>query len=379
MDVSQRTILLEDMRAKETVFSIAKRLGVLRRVRDSEWRRQRLAVLCYHGVSMLDEHEWNPELYVSPEFLRQRLQFLREKGYTILKLDEACRRLYAGTLPARSVALTFDDGTADFERVAVPVLREFGAPATLYLSTYYSELRLPVYDTMLSYVLWKGRQSNADLAPLIGSSSPLHVGSPEERAETWAALYHWAKHEKLTAEAKDLLLGDIGARLGLEYEAIRATGVLHLLSPASVRDLPHDLVDVQLHTHRHRVPLDRLLFLRELGDNATRIQELRPDGGTMAHFCYPSGNYHGELLPWLREFGVEFAATCLPGLAQRTTEPLLLPRFIDTMTRSAIAFEACVSGLDGWVPRRRKYRLDRARLVSAGLRLGGESATAAHP
>lgn len=379
MDVSQRTRLLEDIRAKEAVFSIAKQLGVLRRVRDSGWRRQRLAVLCYHGVSMLDEHEWNPELYVSPEFLRQRLQFLRENGYTILKLDEACRRLYAGTLPPRSVALTFDDGTLDFERQAVPVLREFGAPATVYLSTYYSEVRLPVYDTMLSYVLWRGRRSNADLASLVGSSSPRHVGNPEERAETWAALYYWAKHEKLSAEAKDVLLGDIGARLGVDYAAIRATGVLHLLSPASVRDLPHDLVDVQLHTYRHRVPLDRLLFLRELGDNAARIQELRRDGGTMAHFCYPSGNYRGTFLPWLREFGVEFAATCVPGLAQRTTEPLLLPRFTDTMARSPIAFEACVSGLDAWLPRRRKYRLDDARLVSAGQRVARAAAEGTNP
>src|SRR5262245_37310961 len=74
-------------------------------VADSGWRGERLLVLCYHGVSLQDEHEWDPELFVTPAFLRRRFEILRDGGYTVLPLGEAIERCADGTLPARSVAL----------------------------------------------------------------------------------------------------------------------------------------------------------------------------------------------------------------------------------------------------------------------------------
>ena len=40
-----------------------KTAGIFRMVRDSEWRRQRLLILCYHSISLDDEHEWRPATY----------------------------------------------------------------------------------------------------------------------------------------------------------------------------------------------------------------------------------------------------------------------------------------------------------------------------
>src|SRR5690348_9942669 len=157
------------MRPKEVLYAAAKRAGVLDRMRDSDWRRRRLLILCYHGVSTCDEHEWDSELYVPPALLRRRLEYLRENRYNILPLAEACRRLKSNSLPPRSVAVTFDDGALDFATAALPILREFDAPATVYLTTYYSDAQLPVFDVVLSYVLWRGRHHRVDLGPLCES------------------------------------------------------------------------------------------------------------------------------------------------------------------------------------------------------------------
>ncbi|MEP6917117.1 MAG: polysaccharide deacetylase family protein [Acidobacteriota bacterium] len=343
---------------KETVFKTAKRIGAFALVRDSEWRRQRLLILCYHGVSLRDEHEWNRALYVTPELLRARLRHLRERDYAILPLDDACRLLREGRLPPRSVALTFDDATVDFGEAALPVLVEFGAPATLYLSSYYISVRLPVFNTMLSYVLWKGRDSGGDIAAICASAAPLPVGTQAQRDGAYRAVCAYAAAGPLDAVAKDALVARIASHLGVNYDEVLASGVLQLMTAASVAALPPDLISVQLHTHRHWVPRDKRLFARELVENAAKIREMRGDADPLTHFSYPNGEYRGQLLPWLREFGVRFATTCVPGIASAQDEPLLLPRFVDSGGHSMTTFEAWASGFAALLPRRRIHRLD---------------------
>jgi peptidoglycan/xylan/chitin deacetylase (PgdA/CDA1 family) len=288
---------------------------------------------------------------------------LREGGYSILTLADATERLYAGTLPERAVAITFDDGAIDFERRALPVLREFDAPATLYLTTYYCLNRFPVFNTALSYVLWKGRNSGADLSGIIGADTPLRLAGDDVRLATDIRIKDYAREQEMSAEQKDALIGRVAAELGVDYEAMRARGTLQLMTPEMVRALPRDLIDVQLHTHRHRTPRDRELFIREIRDNDDAIQELRGAGRTLEHFCYPSGEYYGQFFPWLRECNVKYATTCVPGIATPATEPMLLPRLMDSMAHTPLAFEASLTGFASFLPKKREFRLDPARLV----------------
>lgn len=321
-------------------------------MRDSNWRRRRLLVLCYHGVTMHDEHEWSPNLYVTQERLRARLRLLADGGYAILPLTDALTRLYAGTLPSRSVAITFDDGYTDFVHCALPVLREFSCPVTLYLTTFYARARLPVFFPMLDYVLWQGRRSTVASPRIEDIAQPILARTAAERQRTWEVLCASARDRDLNAVAKDALIGRVATALGVDYDSIRARGTLQIMPPEMIRDLPHDLVDVQLHTHRHRMPTDRESFLREIGDNARVIRELRGEDVVLNHFCYPSGEYRREAFALLTASGVSFATTCEPALATRRSHQLLIPRFVDSMSQSAEVFESWASGFSTWLPRR---------------------------
>jgi len=95
---------------KLATLRLLKRSRVFELVGDSDWRRRRLLILCYHGTSLEDEHLWRPELYMRPELLQQRFEILKRGRYAVLPLGEGLERLESGTLPARSVAITFDDG-----------------------------------------------------------------------------------------------------------------------------------------------------------------------------------------------------------------------------------------------------------------------------
>src|SRR6478736_9091008 len=94
---------------RRAALHLLRSAGVFRLVSDSKWRRNRLLILCYHGISRYDEHVWRPSLYMHPEVLRQRLEVLKQGRYNVLRLGEALQRLQTGDLPPRSLAITFDD------------------------------------------------------------------------------------------------------------------------------------------------------------------------------------------------------------------------------------------------------------------------------
>ena len=335
---------------------MAQRLGMSSLVLRSGWRSKRLLILCYHGVSLEDEHEWNPALFVSQAQLRRRFARLRSLGANVLSLGEGIRRLYDGTLPARSVVLTFDDGNYDFTARALPLLLEFRFPATVYLTTYYVSYQRPVFDPALSYILW-----HAGAAGTINGVGLLPWGrrwswrSVAERAALVNLIRERIKSEGLSAGEKDAVLSELATQVGADYQRILDRRILHLMSPAEVQQLPADLVDVQLHTHRHCVPRQEPLFAREILENRGAVRALQPISDA-AHFCYPSGVHFPEFLPWLGGLGIVSATTCEPGLASTLSNPLLLPRLIDTMSVTDQAFDGWVSGLAAMLPQRRHIR-----------------------
>jgi hypothetical protein len=279
------------------------------------------------------------------------MRALAESGAAVLPLGEAVERLYANDLPDRSVALTFDDGHHDFYARAFPVIREFGFPVTLYLTTFYSNFNRPVFDTFCSYLLWKGRGRRLDAGEWAGRALTLDLSTGAGRARASELIRRSARERRLSAEEKDATLVRLAGLLGVDYGELAARRILHILRPEDARRLAEAGVDVQLHTHRHRAPLDRDLFRREIMDNRESIRAMT--GSEAAHFCYPSGSYDGTFLPWLEELGVASAMTCDVGYASRDSERLLLPRLLDVSSLSRVEFEAWLAGVAAALPRRR--------------------------
>jgi len=346
--VSNRMLRTLKLASLATLRSV----GITGLVGRTRWRRARLLILGYHGVALDDESDWNGALFLTEATLRQRFETLRRTRATVLRLEEALVRLQRGTLPERAVVLTFDDGFADFSRLAYPLLQEFGFPATVYLTTYYVDHQLPVFTVMLRYLLWKGRARSISLDGL-GTLHGAHaLAAHESRAAVDLMLRDMADAAQLDARARDELLAQVATRLGLDYEAIRASRVLSLMSADEVAAMDPALVTVHLHTHRHRVPVVHELFQRELTENGAAIAQISSRWKDSRHFCYPSGVTHPDFLPWMRELGILSATTCFSGLAEAGTEPLMLPRLLDTSQLTDLEFESWVTGVAASLPRR---------------------------
>ena len=84
-------------------------------------RKRKPVVLYYHGIKDSERHEF-----------RRQMEYLKRK-YTVLKPTELVE------LPAgcgqRAVAITFDDALANVVENVIPVLREFGLSAGIFVPT----------------------------------------------------------------------------------------------------------------------------------------------------------------------------------------------------------------------------------------------------
>lgn len=335
---------------RRMILHTAKLAGAYSLASHSRWRQQRLLILGYHGISQSDEHLWNPSLYISGECLRQRLETLKRAGCNVLPLNEALRRLYEGSLPELSVVLTFDDGAYDFYSRAYPLIESYGFPVTVYLTTYYSQFNQPVFPVICSYLLWRTKHSRLQLKLLTGENLSVDLAAEHARVEVVRKLYEYSCRQHLSADEKDGLARQISAQLGIDYEQIIRERILHIMSPGEVRELAGRGVDFQLHTHRHRTPSDRDLFIKEIKDNRESIH--RMTGQSPSHFCYPDGEFKPQFVGWLKEAGIHSATTCSPRLTTPKTNMFALPRLIDSSNVSAVTFEGWVCGVSSLLARR---------------------------
>ena len=340
--------------AKRLLLRTAKTAGLYSLVGRSRWRTSRLLILGYHGISLNDEHLWNPSLYFSQPALFSRMNDLAECNCNVLGLQDALDKLENGTLPERAVAITFDDGTYDFIARAYPVLKQFNYPVTVYQTTFYCSHQHPVFHGISSYILWKGRDYAIDGREFTGVPGKLNLGAKEDRDLIALRIWQYADAEKMSVLAKNHLVERLALQLGVDFQRSLDQRIIHLMNPRELAQLAQDGVDIQLHTHRHRTPRDRTLFLREIEDNRNFLRQVAPL--SLNQFCYPSGDYDMRFLPWLESVGVESAVTCDPGFVEKTTNPLILPRLIDTSSLSSTEFRGWLCGLSQFLPRRSTAR-----------------------
>jgi peptidoglycan/xylan/chitin deacetylase (PgdA/CDA1 family) len=95
----------------------------------------RVPVLMYHEIA--DAAVTSSPLAVAPDVFAAQLAYLREAGFNTLTAGELAAFLAdgIGTLPERPLVLTFDDGYQDFHTHGVPVIKQNGFTATLFMTT----------------------------------------------------------------------------------------------------------------------------------------------------------------------------------------------------------------------------------------------------
>ncbi len=345
--------------AKKVFLFLCRSVGLFR---ISRWlTRHKLRILGYHGFALADECRWRAPLFISEQTFRRRLAYLKRYGFNVLPLREAMKGLDCGQLPELPTVVTIDDGFAGVYLKAAKPLKDACIPATLYVTTYYVVHPVPVYRLAVSYMFWKTSCSEIDLDRLsIGMTGRVRLTDAKQVKQTAWDITLFGE-QSCSEEQRAAILDRLGDALRVSYAEIARSRMLSLATEIELRELVASGMDIQLHTHRHRLPEDPEEIERELTDNREILGRIV--GGPLRDFCYPDGARSERHWPALEKAGIATAVTCVSGLCDAASPRLGLPRLLDGEDLSQIEFEAMISGFT-LLLRSLRNRLAGARTVA---------------
>ncbi len=100
--------------------------------------QKKIPILMYHSISCSSNPRFR-QFTVPAVVFAEQMAYLYSHQYTPITVTQFihARSKHTSTLPERPVALTFDDGYADFFTAALPVLQQYKFAATLYVTTAF--------------------------------------------------------------------------------------------------------------------------------------------------------------------------------------------------------------------------------------------------
>jgi peptidoglycan/xylan/chitin deacetylase (PgdA/CDA1 family) len=284
--------------------------------------RGRLLILTYHRVCA------HPDALVAGNahaagFARQ-MQVLA-RGFRVLPLTEAAERLGAGTLPARAVCITFDDGYADNADVAAPILARYGLPATFFIATGFLDGGRMWNDTIIETVR-SVRGPALDLGALGLGHVPLD--GPAARAAAIEGLIGRCKY--LEPDARAARVDAIAAAAGVDPPRDL------MMRSDQVRALHDAGMEIGAHTVWHPIlsSIPEEAAEREIVASRDRLSSII--GAPVHSFAYPNGkpgvDYRREHVEAVRRAGFTLAVSTVWGAGRASDDRWQLPRvgFSDT-------------------------------------------------
>lgn len=278
--------------------------------------KQRLSILIFHRV--LPEHDLMRLGEPTIAEFDWQMRMLRNNFHP-LSLVDAVERLGAGTLPSRAICVTFDDGYADNELHALPVLRRYDIPATVFVSTGFLNGGRMWNDSVIE-VLRHFDGEQLDLRELdLGLFS---VASPAQRVAAVDSIIRQIKH--LDLDSRAALVHEIEQRVtGLPRDL--------MLTDAQIQSLARSGVAIGAHTVNHPIlaSLPDNSARREIQDSKSYLENLLQK--QIEVFAYPNGkpdlDYRLEHRDMIKEMGFKVAVSTHWGVSTDQSDTFQLPRF----------------------------------------------------
>jgi peptidoglycan/xylan/chitin deacetylase (PgdA/CDA1 family) len=256
----------------------------------------------------------NRLLEVTPAFFDAALSLIAARGFDLVTLAEAARRLKEGGPPF--AALTFDDGYRDTRDLALPILERHKAPATVFFAPGLIERTARLWWLELEEAI--RRLDEIDLGP-----ARLLSRTPAEKSAAFERVY-WTLRARPEAELLDVVAA-LAAKASVTSAALAEPEFMTW--DETLAFARHPLITVGAHSlsHRRLAQWPAEVAREEMtGSKATLDARL---GVRVQNFAYPVGDPTSagpREFALAREAGYEIAVTTRPGM--------LFPEHADHLT-----------------------------------------------
>jgi peptidoglycan/xylan/chitin deacetylase (PgdA/CDA1 family) len=297
--------------------------GKKKTVQIQRWLSSRFAdralILGYHKIAPKSDDFY--EVCVTPENFAEHLEILRH-DYHPISLTEMVSHLLKGTLPHKSVAVTFDDGYTDNLYNAKPLLERFDIPATVFIS-----------PGNLGHMFWWDELEKMILLPvdlprpirlqLNGEILEYVTGDMGLSRQLLKSLYD--RLLPLRSEEREDIMDTIRSRLGDQTQVGQSNCSL---LPAEIVELGRGgFIEIGAHTMTHpilsRLPIDEQRA--EIRDSKIHLENIlnKPVTG----FAYPNGSFTQETEAIVKDLGFQYACSSKRDVIWRRQQVYHLPRF----------------------------------------------------
>ncbi len=258
-----------------------------------------------------DAFQPNRHLEITPDFLRTTLTHLRRHDIDIVTLDEMTRRLEVRDFARRFACFTLDDGYRDNRDYALPVMREFGAPMTVFVAGDFAGGNGHPWWIALERLI---AANDAIEAPVDGATTRLDTTTPDAKIACFAALHDWLRG---MPDDRDMqrVASAFYAHYGIDMEAISAE---LCMSWPELKDFARDpLVTLGAHSmsHCNLAKVSRDDAVAEMTRSRALLET--QTGQAVKHFAFPYGDRAAagaREFALARELGFATAMTTRPGV-----------------------------------------------------------------
>lgn len=274
------------------------------------------AILCYHRVGT----EGIPYYCtLQPSVFEMQMRYLQEH-FRVLSLASLCDEIRNPSGSGQAVAVTFDDGYSDLYTHALPILRKYQIPATVYLiADCVRTGEVAWYDKIfLALQVAPGPTLSLPLLP-----GEFKLGSPQQRIAAAAQIVSILR--RTPAPLKDKICSALEAQFALPAERLAG----RMLSWSQIREMRAAGIDFGAHTLSHPV-LSQLTdheVARELADSKRFLEEGL--GQPVLDLAYPFGrpeDYGARTPAIAAQCGYRSAVTTSGGLNGPGADLLTLRR-----------------------------------------------------
>lgn len=299
-------------------------MNLIKKYVEDCWESCGYAVLLFHGVTEIEEmgcRNSNKKHLHALEF-KKILTFLQSVDANFMLMSDLERAINSGKPLNKVACITFDDGFRNNLHTAIPILKDFDATATIYVTTDFIELNLMSWIDRVEYAVEK---TNLKLLEIDNHQFPLN--SIEEKIQCLKDIRKIFKQNKIE---KNFLASEIQNKLINKEVYSNESDLDQKLNWSEVKQIENmENFEIGAHTISHP-SLSHL----EVDDQYSEIYESlkiisQKTGSKINLFAYPEGtqnDFNQITIQVLKELGIKSSPSAVPFNIKGVDELYSIPR-----------------------------------------------------